>query len=123
MYFLQGLIISALLLSMPLSFADDVSCLLPLTAEIASATEFADKLKCQESSKVDGNDSPNLKYFQSLEKKGTSAPIEDFLKLWYPKKEKEIDGAYFFKCQKAPFAPITEKVNAQHELASECKPD
>jgi hypothetical protein len=116
-------LIFILLTSAQLSLASDVSCLLPLTAAVSSVTEFADALKCHESSVVSAKDSPSLKYFQDLEKKGMLAPIEDFLKLWYPKKEKEIDDAYFFKCQKSPFAPITEKVNAQHELAPECKPD
>jgi hypothetical protein len=37
------------------------------------------------------NDSPNRAYFQDLLARGTSAPLQDFLRLWYPGRPGSVD--------------------------------
>lgn len=43
------------------------------------------QVSCEQSSgPVLANDSPNKGYFEDLLKRGASAPLKDFMKLWYP---------------------------------------
>jgi hypothetical protein len=80
-------------------------------------------LNCKEDSVANANDSKNLEYFKQLLKKGESAPLEDFLTLWYPDREAEFEeDPYFFDCQKQPWMPLT-KMDKKKFLVDECKPD
>lgn len=53
---------------------------------------------------ISADDSPNKSYFKDLLKRGESAPIDDFMKLWYPDQHAGADTeAFFNQCQQEPF--------------------
>lgn len=77
------------------------------------------KMNCNESTIVNADNSPNLEYFKKLQKLGLKAPLDDFLKLWYPKGKKYEEDPYFFKCQDKPWAPLTKKSDIEPKQLSE----
>lgn len=81
--------------------------------------------KCEESSVVKADDSPNLQHFKSLLIKGETAPLEDFLQVWYPTDKKLEQDPFFFNCQSKPWKALSKTVVSEgHKyLAEECKPE
>ncbi len=55
---------------------------------------------------ITADDSPSKQYFQELLKKGMSAPIEDFLHLWYANHDNPTKETYFFSCEPASWTPL-----------------
>lgn len=90
-----------------------IDALLPLI-------EATPKFNCNEPTKP--LNSPNKEYFEKLLAKGTSAPLEEFLRLWDPEGPEFEEDPYFFRCQKKPYTPMTKLDKTKH-LAEECKPD
>lgn len=68
------------------------------------------------------DDSPNYVKFENLLKRGTSAPLSDFLILWYPARGYGTDeGAYFFNCLDKPWGHLKGEYNSV--LEERCSPD
>ena len=53
----------------------------------------------QPPSTLDGSDSKNHAYFVDLLQRAQTAPISDFLKLWYPEHDQKVDRTYFLDCR------------------------
>lgn len=70
---------------------------------------------------VGASDSPNRAYFEALLKKGMSAPISDFLRLWYPANLNLKNQAYFFSCESQPWGAL--QADASGSIPSRCAPD
>lgn len=84
------------------------------------------KLNCEETDVVEAKDSPSKEYFEALLKKGMDAPLSEFLKLWYPDREKEFEkDPYLFNCQKTPWGNLDKFVMKENlaVLPEECSPD
>lgn len=75
-------------------------------------------------SSVTADDSPSKAYFETILKRGMDTPIQDFLKLWYPRRASakiEEKDPYFFSCEKSPWASLNWA--ADDSLAPDCRPD
>ncbi|MGE3262275.1 MAG: hypothetical protein AB7K68_10890 [Bacteriovoracia bacterium] len=71
---------------------------------------------------IAADSSPNYKYFQKLLSRGASAPLEDFLKLWYPADfNKSLPDPAIFACETAPMEKL--KLEVGEALPERCKPD
>jgi hypothetical protein len=92
---------------------------LPNTVE---AKDKAFEESCgQEFKPITANDSPNLDYFKKLAQEGMNAPIEKFLKLWYPNRKTDSgQDPYFFNCQTEAYGDF--KLVGQ-EIPADCRPD
>jgi hypothetical protein len=69
------------------------------------------------------DDSPNHDYFANLLKRGMNAPIEDFLKTWYPNRPvigKGDGDDYIIRCQEKPWMGLRTKNDS---IPEECAPD
>jgi hypothetical protein len=76
----------------------------------------------QPSGPISVDDSPNKDYFKKLLKEGTQAPLDKFLKLWYPNKGDGSDkGAYFFQCEPAAWGAI--QGGSDGFIPENCAPD
>ena len=80
---------------------------------------------CNEASgPITADDSPNKAYFQSLVARGLSAPIGDYLKLWYPGRPRKLaddDASYILRCESAPW--MNFRGGADGFLTRDCTPD
>jgi hypothetical protein len=92
-------------------------------ADVSSANESCD----QTAGPVTADDSPQKNYFEALLKRGMSAPLADFLKLWYPDKKGVSDDQdpYFFKCEGGPWGTLapTGTLDGSPNLSPDCSPD
>ena len=78
---------------------------------------------CTESSgPILANNSPSKAYFEDLLKRGMSAPLTDFLKLWYPKKGDGHDKeSPLFKCEQQEWGAL--QPGADGLIPKNCAPD
>lgn len=90
----------------------------PAAVQLSDTVEFCS----EEFTSITADNSSQKQYFENLLKRGTKAPIKDFLKLWYPERGKgnEIEP-YFFHCQSEPWGPL--KGGGDDKLTPSCKPD
>jgi hypothetical protein len=103
-----------------LNVENKVPCVTTTSKRRATKAQSCD----EPSGPITANDSPNKAYFEDLLKRGMSAPISDFLKLWYPSrgdpKAQEKDP-YFFSCESAAWDVLQPQ--ADGFLSPNCKPD
>ncbi len=82
---------------------------------------FQDSCK-QPSGPISVEDSPNKDYFKKLLAKGLGAPLDEFLKLWYPSKGDGSDkDAFFFPCEPVPWKEI--QGGSDGNIPENCAPD
>jgi hypothetical protein len=100
--------------------------LLAFTIARADATMVSESCD-QAAGPITADDSPQKSYFADLLKRGMSAPLSDFLKLWYPDRKgiSADQNPYFFKCENGPYGILmpTETTNGIPSLTPECSPD
>ena len=99
------------------------SILIALVLMLALPAAHGADTDCNQSGEnLGADDSPNLQYFKDLLARGQAAPIQDFLKLWYPDRAQEIDGAYFLEdCQNPNQNHNLKMVDGK--VPDACKPD
>jgi hypothetical protein len=76
--------------------------------------------ECEEDSKISSLDSPNSQYFKELLKKGVEAPLDDFLKFWYPNEEVLKEDPQSVKCRRLESDYVYGNLDY---LTEECKPE
>ncbi len=90
-----------------------------------ASTDERDSASCdQKSGPITAEDSSNLEYFKTLLNHGDAAPIEDFLKLWYPEKQGSPEAEtnpYIFACESIPWGVLVPEANGY--LSEACSPD
>lgn len=111
----KGLLLGAFLAAAPL-FAAHSS----VNGETFKVRETIETNCSETSGPITADNSPNRTYFQTLLKKGMRAPIGDFLKLWYPKKNNTETKTYFFDCEKEAWGPLA---TVGHYIPEGCEPD
>lgn len=88
-------------------------CQSPAFASDSGAPPQSTDIDCsQPFGPILADDSPNLAYFQALAQRGKDAPLEDFMKFWYPDQKTETPNLTFLKqCKDNSSACETTRIN------------
>ncbi|RZA00611.1 MAG: hypothetical protein EOP11_18110 [Proteobacteria bacterium] len=74
-----------------------------------------------EDGKLSAADSPQLAYFESLLARGTKAPLENFLRPWFPDAPQIGSESTFFSCEAHEEGPL--KISPDGTVPEKCRPD
>lgn len=98
-------------------------CELPASDPPARPPLAQEQADCKDGDKPrDVTHSPQRKHFERLLVKGTSAPLEDFLKLWFPGEANGDQDSPYFECELGPSSHFREIPPGQ-EYKDPCRPD